>query len=555
MFKYIQIKNHILFYNFIFCLYKFQSIKCSSVCEEKSPFYGLYLNTSFNQDYENTNISIFSDCSINKYWKVKTGKETNFHIHKVLEDEKFNRRVMKFGYNITKSSSKSRMSKKEKYNIKIKSYITEGNGYITFGNQSLEEVLDDKYYSFSFDPESDLNYILYMTYHCIDSENIFFKAKIDIFVEDYDKESVTFPIEILKICKHSTDLNDDSIDICHAIIIIIAVCIIIFSNLPSFESKLEATILKKFPEVWIIENLSIINLLLVILLYILYIKDILNYFLYITTIIVSIISLVMVLEALLKSTPLKRNLNYRSLEIEFIGSLSMYLLFCFFISILFFIIYKCTYNIFINDIISISICIQSIRIFKFTSFKYILCLCFLIWCYQVLYMIFKSSDLLLHYYNGILINQFDISFPILILCTQFTPYSSLYTEYVCLSIGEVILPGIYINYLYRFDKKVHLHSNFYYFLGLTIFIVGLFLKILLYCYASLKLPAFSFTFPVMTIAVFYFAYQRNQLDEMLSGFKKNPFVEAEIDSERLQSFALSFYRESQVSSFVESKYS
>lgn len=36
---------------------------------------------------------------------------------------------------------------------------------------------------------------------------------------------------------------------------------------------------------------------------------------------------------------------------------------------------------------------------------------------------------------------------------------------------------------------------------------------------------------------------------------KNPFVEAEIDSERLQSFALSFYRESQVSSFVESKYS
>ena len=197
MFKIIQIKNHILFYNIIFCLYNFQSIICSSVCEEKSPFYGLYLNTSFNQDYENTNLSIFSDCSINKYWKVKTGKETNFHIHKVLEDEKFNRRVMKFGYNKTKSS-KSKMSKKnEKYNIKIKSYITEGNGYITFGSQSLEEVLEDKYYSFSFDPESDLNYILYMTYHCIDSENIFFKAKIDIFFEDNEQESVTFPIEIL----------------------------------------------------------------------------------------------------------------------------------------------------------------------------------------------------------------------------------------------------------------------------------------------------------------------------------------------------------------------
>ena len=464
-------------YIFLLFLIKFNKIISSSICDDKSSFYGLYLETSFNQNYENTNLSIFSDCSINRYWKVKTGKETNFHIHKILEDERFNRRVMKFGYNKTRVSKSKNLN--EKYNIKIKAYITEGTGYVTFGNQTLEEVLEEKFYSFEYNTELDINYITYMTYHCIDSENIFFKAKIDISVENENKENVIFPIEVLKICKHSSDINDDSIDICHAIIIIIAVCIIIFSNLPSFESKLEATILKKFPEVWIIENLSIINFLLVILLYILYICEILNYFLYITTIIVSIISLVMVLEALLKATP-------------------------FFISILFFIIYKYTYNILINDIISISICIQSIRIFKFTSFKYILCLCFLIWCYQVLYMLFKSKDLLLHYFNGILINQFDISFPILILCTQFTPYSSLYTEYVCLSIGEVILPGIYINYLYRFDKKVHLHSNFYYLLGLGIFTIGLFLKILLYCYASLKLPAFSFTFPVMTIAVFYF---------------------------------------------------
>ena len=166
-------------------------------------------------------------------------------------------------------------------------------------------------------------------------------------------------------------------------------------------------------------------------------------------------------------------------------------------------------------------------------------------------MIFKSSDLLLHYYNGILINQFDISFPILILCTQFTPYSSLYTEYVCLSIGEVILPGIYINYLYRFDKKVKLHSHLYYYLGLGIFIMGLFIKILLYCYASLKIPAFCFIFPCLTITVFYFAYQRRQLDEMLIGFVTNPYVEYEIGSTRLESFAQSYYRNSQISSYDE----
>ena len=542
-------KNQKININIIFLiLYFLKTVFTTSICDNKSPIYGLYLNTSFTQDYSNTNLSIISDCSIDKYWRVKTGKETNFHIHKVLEDESINRRILKFGYNASKLS---KLKFSEKYIINLKYNILEGNGFISFGSQTYQDAKEKKDYEFIFEPELDINYITYITYYC-EPENIFFKANIDITILDTDsKEKKVFPIEVIKICKHSEELNDDSIDICHAIIIIIAVGIIIFSNWKSFESKLEATILKKFPEVWIIENLSMINLLLVILLYILYIQNILNYFLYVTTIIVSIISLVMVLEALLKNTPIKKNLNNRSIELEFVGSLSMYLIFCIILSSVFFLIYEWTHNILINDIISISISIQSIRIFKFTSFKYILCLCFLIWCYQVLYMIFKSSDLLLHYYNGILINQFDISFPILILCTQFTPYSSLYTEYVCLSIGEVILPGIYINYLYRFDKKVKLHGNFYYYTGLCIFIIGLFIKILLYCYASLKIPAFSFIFPCLTIIIFYFAYQRKHLEEMLNGFQRNPFVEYEIGSTKLESFAQSYYRNSQISSFDE----
>jgi hypothetical protein len=542
-------KNQKININIIFLiLYFLKTVFTTSICDNKSPIYGLYLNTSFTQDYSNTNLSIISGCSIDKYWRVKTGKETNFHIHKVLEDESINRRILKFGYNASKLS---KLKFSEKYIINLKYNILEGNGFISFGSQTYQNAKEKKDYEFIFEPELDINYITYITYYC-EPENIFFKANIDITILDTDsKEKKVFPIEVIKICKHSEELNDDSIDICHAIIIIIAVGIIIFSNWKSFESKLESTILKKFPEVWIIENLSMINLLLVILLYILYIQNILNYFLYVTTIIVSIISLVMVLEALLKNTPIKKNLNNRSIELEFVGSLSMYLIFCIILSSVFFLIYEWTHNILINDIISISISIQSIRIFKFTSFKYILCLCFLIWCYQVLYMIFKSSDLLLHYYNGILINQFDISFPILILCTQFTPYSSLYTEYVCLSIGEVILPGIYINYLYRFDKKVKLHGNFYYYTGLSIFIIGLFIKILLYCYASLKIPAFSFIFPCLTIIILYFAYQRKQLEEMLNGFQRNPFVEYEIGSTKLESFAQSYYRNSQISSFDE----
>lgn len=538
-------------YILFFLIFILNTVLSSTLCDSSSGLYGFYLNTSANQNYQETNIQIFSQCQINKYWKVKTGKETKTHIHKAIEDETFNRRVLRFGYNYTKNNFES---SSQTFNIKIIPHIIEGTGFITFGNQKVESILQHNYYNFNFNIKNDISHITYMSYHCVDNKDIYFKAKVDILIQDEFTNEIIFPIEIIKICKHSEDINDDSIDICHAIIIIIGVSVIFFSNMPFFESKLEKTILKKFPEVWGPENLIVINFLLVILLYIFYIGGVLDFFLYITTVIVGVLSLVMILEALFKITPLKKNLNYRTLEFEFLGSISMYLIFCGVISIFIFIIYKCSYNIIINDLISVSICLASIRIFKFTSFKYILGLSFLIWCYEIFYIIFKSSDLLLHYYNGILVNQFDISFPILIICPQFNSYASLYTEYECLSIGEVIMPGIYINYLYRFDKKIRLHSSYYYTLGLSIFTCGLLLKILLYCYVSLKVPAFSFTFPVMTLAVYYIANNRKQWDEMITGFKRNPFIESEIDSQRLQSFALSFYRDSRQSSeFVDSK--
>ena len=537
-------------YIFIFLIFTLKTVK-NSLCNDNSELYGLYLNTSADQNFHVTNFPIIYQCQINKYWKVKTDLETKTHIHKVLEDENFNRRVLRFGYNYTKTKFPK---SSPIFNIKIIPHIKEGTGLITFGNQKVENILQHNYYNFNFDTKNDIAHITYMTYHCLDNKDIYFKAKVDILIQDEYTNEIIFPIEIFKICKHSVDINDDSIDICHAIIIIISVAIIFFSNMPFFESKLERTILKRFPEIWGPENLSVINFSLVILLYVFYIGGISDFFLYITTVIVSIISLVMIFEALLKITPLKKNMGYRTLEIEFVGSISMYLIFCGILSIIIFIIYKWSYNVIMHDIISISICLISIRIFKFTSFKYILSVSFLIWCYEILYIMFKSSELLLHYYNGIIVNQFDISFPILIICPQFNSYSSLYTEYICLSIGEVIMPGIYINYLYRFDKKVHLHSNYYYTIGLIVFTFGLLLKMLLYCYASLKLPAFSFTFPVMTLIVYYLANNRKQWEEMIGGFKRNPFIESEIDSQRLQSFALSYYRDSQQSSeYIGSK--
>ena len=135
-------KNQKININIIFLiLYFLKTVLTTSICDNKSPIYGLYLNTSFTQDYSNTNLSIISDCSIDKYWRVKTGKETNFHIHKVLEDESINRRILKFGYNASKLS---KLKFSEKYIINLKYSILEGNGFISFGSQTYQNAKEKK---------------------------------------------------------------------------------------------------------------------------------------------------------------------------------------------------------------------------------------------------------------------------------------------------------------------------------------------------------------------------------------------------------------------------
>ena len=177
-----KIKNKIFF----LFLYFFNQVSSSSICDNKSPFYGLYLNTSFTQEYSNTNLSIISDCSVDKYWRVKTGKEANFHVHKVLEDESINRRILKFGYNISKIS-KSKIP--EKYKISLKSSILEGSGIIAFGPQKYSEAKKNKSYEFIFEPNNDINYVTYITYYC--NENIldFFEILIAFEVEKQNKNS------------------------------------------------------------------------------------------------------------------------------------------------------------------------------------------------------------------------------------------------------------------------------------------------------------------------------------------------------------------------------
>ena len=57
-----------------FILYFLTSSSATLICDIKSPFYGLYLNTSYTQDILQTNLSIISDCSRDKRKENKNRK-------------------------------------------------------------------------------------------------------------------------------------------------------------------------------------------------------------------------------------------------------------------------------------------------------------------------------------------------------------------------------------------------------------------------------------------------------------------------------------------------
>lgn len=172
-----------------------------------------------------------------------------------------------------------------------------------------------------------------------------------------------------------------------------------------------------------------------------------------------------------------------------------------------------------------------------------------VFMYQLYYFVFQHSYFLLleDSQMGLYVNNYDLSLPLFIISPIFNSRIDNYSEYLIIPIHEIIMPGFFLNYLYRFDKKVKLHSMLFFLTGLIVFIISLGLRTCFLNYLGVTVPAFITCFPLLSIVVFLLAFKNQVLEEMFSGFNENVYDESEVEGKRLNSFALSYYEASNLS--------
>lgn len=494
---------------------------CSN-CQTNSVFNNLVISTNQRENDDNATVDIFKGCQLSKFWKKKKRKIPFGH---VFIDEEIDRKLLRF-YLEEKPKTESK-----NLQISLESDIIEGKGFANFTSNNFiiqqGEIFDN-----------------FLSFKCLSNsiENPYLKIILN-FTMKHDKEEFFFVSEVTKLCNHSLK---DSLDISNLVVIFITIFILFASVNSNFNSKFEDTILGKYPEIRNPENLCIISIIIAIILWFFYIIDILSIWIYITSLVVVPMTIGMIFEALLKKTQIKLTLSYRTLELDFIGSVSMFFLLCIFFGIVLFILWNVTLNWIVSDLIAISITIETIRIFKFTSFKFILFLSFVIFIYDIYWIIAKATVLNEH---ARLTNQYDHSFPILIICPEFD--YRIFSMYVSLPISEIIIPGIVINYFFRVDRKIKYKSHFYFLIGLVTFVIGLVIKFLIFCYANVSIPSFVIIFPLMISCVMFFAYRRGEIEEMIEGFKSTVFAEEEIENAKLTKFANMAYGEESNKNIIE----
>ena len=497
-----------------------QKIKSLPLCENNSPLNDLVISTYKNYDEK---INILEDCTISKFWKVKEKYYSHQTINRVLEGKLITKRPLIFTFNNNSKTQTELIIELTSYNIGKKKGIVN----IPINKFSI------------FNGES---YTVYLEYECINStENNYFKFDININISNYN---ITFQIELVKICEDIPLPNDNAFDISHFFLIATTIFIIFASLNPFFESKFEKIILNKFPSTRKTKNLSILCLILAMSMHILNEINLLFALMQLCSFCVCTLSIGVFFESLLQKTSIKTQFSTRSFEIDYIGSITMFFIVCFTFGAIISLFYSFYPFWIISDFVAIIISIETIRIFKLTHFKFILVFSFLIWIFELYIVKYKTKLLKIRAENGFYINRYDTSFPFLFIFPQVSDNKTSYKSYLYLPINEVIIPGMFIDFFYRFDKSIHLNLLFYFFLSILSFTLSFLVKILFNIYYNMYFPIFVILFPLMFGIILLTAYFKGNINDMMIGFSSNIFEENEMDSRKLSRMANSLYMES-----------
>jgi hypothetical protein len=472
-------------------------------CNKYANYKYLQISTNMNENSQDFNIHIMNNCEVSKRWIVREDNDRMCLIsERVYEGEDNIRRAFRFTY---------RPEKSVKENLEIK------NINLIYPKSVAETRISKN--NITLRPGE--SYDIYIDYDCwnmnMDKRSDWYKIKFVLEFEEGIKE-----FEYFKIC----EANYDGFDISQIIIICIIFLIIYASVKDYLQSKLEAIIVEKYSEIKNPENLFIITCVVFLILIFLHVIGVYHDFTEYVIFIVAPLSIAMIAEAGLKNNRLTNpessdnvnwitNLEHMTYEIPLFGSVTMYFVVCLAIGLLSLLIWIYTHNWLVNNIISIAISIVFIRIFKFTSLKFILIIYILAIAYECVWINYYSS------YSGenSKLTNLSSGLPVKILCPELT--SSPFNACNSLPIADIILPGIFLTYSRKYDEIKY--GSMFFNIGVISLGIGLIINIIVYYTISLPTPSFFYTGPIMLIITLLIAYKREELYDFIEGFRSTSY--------------------------------
>jgi hypothetical protein len=466
-------------------------------CKKNEFYKNLEITTNRDENSDNFDVVVMKNCEIDEMWKVKEDYDQACRIpQRVFEGEDNIRRAFRFSYISTDD-------KDEK--IQISSIKISYPRNIAMSRLSTNTTI--------LSPGESQD--IYVDYDCLDmqsdkylSENWF---KIRFEIEFPEEEYKVF--EYVKICNAT---YTDRLDFSHFIIIGL-IALVIFASVKDYlKSKLELIIVERFTEIKNPENLLVISFVVGLMLIFLNVVNLFDKWVYLSIFIVGPLSIAMITEAIFRNTNIMLNLENKTFEIPYLGSITIFFLVCLSCGLFILFLWAQTHNWFINNLLSISISIMAIRLFKFTSFKFILAVYIMAFVFEYYWVVYNSA----HYgENYKLTNNVRTSLPVKIICPEMT--SSPFSACNSLPIADIILPGIFLSYSKKFDESKYIQH--YFFVGSGALGIGLVINIIVYYYNMLPTPSFLFTGPLILLVTSIIAYKRQELYEFIEGFSSTAY--------------------------------
>ncbi len=503
-------------------LFFFKSIKSEELfskenCLNHPLLKYLEISTTLEENSNNYNIKIFTNCEILENWDIKTKSIPLCENSKRVFESGFNsRRPIRFYF-----KPNQLLNKNDKLTIKSIS--------LSYPQNIAKTNISKTYFSLFQNDYIDI----YIQYDCLTKKKTWYKILLNVFIEN---SNTPINFEYYKIC--NGDFSG-SFDLSHILILVLVFGIIYASFMPNLKSFVEHIIISQFHEIRNPENLSIVVIVLLIILTTMYFINWLHDWINICLIFIIPITIQMVVEALHKGTNIEKELSNQYSLVPYIGKVSYDYAACFGVGIIIMILWFLTHNWLINDLIVICISIVSIRIFRFTNSKFIISIYVLILIYEIIWINNYSRKEI----ENKLTNKSFSSVPLRLTCPELvsTPFKRCFS----VPISDIIFPGIFLAYSKKFDEHFKIkNSNLNYFhIGLISLGIGLFLNLIVYYTYSRPTPSFLYTGIIMLGATLYYAFSNEHFDDFLFGFKSTG-LRTNIENNNISSINKSLQSES-----------